>query len=111
MTPLLEHLQLAALTAVYPWMQDLFAEAAEQLALLQGRNQPCQTCRWWNDGYGMLTTGWKYCDRGGSDDGEPEMADTLAWAADIESYGASLLTHETFGCVQHEPLLGDHGGG
>jgi hypothetical protein len=45
-----------------------------------------------------------------SEDSLPDNEQTLAYADDTLSYCAHLVTHETFGCVQHEPLLGDHGG-
>ena len=67
----------------------------------------CETCLHWNKQSREREAGWADCDMGASTDGTPDVAGTLAVASDSEGYGAILLTHATFGCVQHEPK-GDH---
>jgi hypothetical protein len=67
----------------------------------------CETCRWYEPyekthyGYSNdLTDG--LCLRAGGADGRPEHPDTLAFARDVEQYGADLLVRRAFGCVMYE---------
>jgi hypothetical protein len=72
----------------------------------------CATCQHWEryeqpNPYDELP-GWGECDLTmlGYCPGafhEPEYPDTLAYAIDAEVRQAILRTHQTFGCVQHEP--------
>ena len=63
----------------------------------------CKTCRWWGD-YGGTPADWGVCELAGGGPG-PDYPTSLAWAQDAELYAAFLNTHETFGCVQHKPLM------
>ena len=95
---------------------DLMEEAAEELAVLLAKTQPCKTCQWWGSTYAStLPTGWKVCMFTWSTDGEADQADTLAYATDGDGYRDPSLnddcnsrlgvlnTHETFGCCMHQP--------
>lgn len=41
-----------------------------------------------------------HCQRARGSDGEAVDAESLAYARDCDSYAATLVTHESFGCVQ-----------
>ena len=60
----------------------------------------CATCKWWDRYDGE---GWGECALGEHKGFDPVHPDSLAYAADAENYEADLTTHETFGCVQHQP--------
>jgi hypothetical protein len=61
----------------------------------------CKTCKHWepspNEG-----AGWGFCNLAEADSEKPINPATLAYARDGDAYHAWLVTHETFGCVQHE---------
>ncbi len=50
---------------------------------------------------------WGYCAMASGEADGPRVVGTKAYAQDCESYKATLLTREDFGCVQWEPPPGD----
>ena len=61
----------------------------------------CIDCRFWETPTHNRTMGT--CSLTASDGSLPEHPGTLAYAADMESYQAELMTSPHFGCVQGEP--------
>jgi hypothetical protein len=72
--------------------------------------QKCISCKFWgiDPGSGEETgeesqMPFRRCGKGGSNDGKPIVASTLACAVDGYDHAAWLLTSPDFGCVMHEP--------
>ena len=67
---------------------------------------PCKDCRFWQHPKDNYTrppdeySSYGRCTLGDSADGYPDQPETLAFAADMESYQAVLFTSPDFGCVQ-----------
>ena len=62
----------------------------------------CRDCRFWSQ-KGMENENAGQCLVGGSLRGNPDHANTSAYAADSEEYAASLVTLPHHGCVQGQP--------
>lgn len=62
----------------------------------------CATCRHWNSV--QIKDSWSVCNLADSDEGNPDHSWSLAYASDVEKYGAILNTHADFGCVQWEEV-------
>lgn len=67
----------------------------------------CETCRHWNDRDYTTATNWGVCELSFSVDGSPQTTRSLAFGIDGDEYSAHLVTHHTFGCVQHEAQLAE----
>ena len=57
----------------------------------------CETCKWWDSSF-INHRDCGICRRHGSSGGYPDCPDTLAYASDSESYGASFKTSPLFAC-------------
>ncbi len=63
----------------------------------------CKTCRFWRL-ESWHEKGWGLCTQMNSEDGKPNVPETLAVAQDDESYCAATHTAEDFGCVMHKTM-------
>lgn len=58
----------------------------------------CKECRHWDQG--DPTWDWGHCVVADGLEGEAQYSDSLAYAQDVEFWGAWLKAHASFGCVQ-----------
>jgi hypothetical protein len=61
----------------------------------------CKNCAWWKTEEWM-SKGWGECAMATTAGGMIQHEESLSMAIDFESYQASLITNEKFGCVQWE---------